>query len=263
MRAITSLKLSRSIWTNLRSRQRLQRLGRVAGEVAHHADDEGQLPHDRGALGLDFVGDVDARLAHPGQLVVNAARLGSFRCSFHTSRRSRRFSRCSAEATNRRAERKTVNRKPCSDNPARQSSYRPARSALPAVGCPGAVSMACARAVIRQHLGQQFAAAACAPGGPHPPAYRPAANAARSCGSSRPAPPAGGSHPRASAAPAAPPPRRRRRPGRLPPPPRLAARGRLASGASRRLVQRPDQLARRSAASAPAPRSRAGRAQFA
>jgi hypothetical protein len=41
MRAITSLKLSRSIWTNLRSSSGLQRLGRVAGEIAHDATTKG------------------------------------------------------------------------------------------------------------------------------------------------------------------------------------------------------------------------------
>ena len=53
--------------------ERLQRLRGVAGEIAHHADDERQLAFDRGAFGLDLVGDVDARLADPRKLLVNAA----------------------------------------------------------------------------------------------------------------------------------------------------------------------------------------------
>ena len=45
--------------------QRLERLGRVAGEVAQDADDERQLLHDDRPFGLDLVGDVDPRLADP------------------------------------------------------------------------------------------------------------------------------------------------------------------------------------------------------
>ena len=71
MRAMTSLKLSRSIWMNLRSASGLSGCGRVAGEIAHDADDERQLALDLGAFGLHLVGDVHARLAHAIQLVVD------------------------------------------------------------------------------------------------------------------------------------------------------------------------------------------------
>ena len=52
--------------------QGLQRLGRVAREIAQNADDEGKLLlHDR-PLGFHFVSDVHARRAHPLQLFVDA-----------------------------------------------------------------------------------------------------------------------------------------------------------------------------------------------
>ena len=71
MRAITSLKLSRSICMNLRSFIGLQRLGGVAGEIAQHADDEGQLLLADRPFRFHLVGDVYARLAHALQLVVD------------------------------------------------------------------------------------------------------------------------------------------------------------------------------------------------
>ncbi len=39
--------------------ERLERLGRIAGEIAQHAHDEGQFFHDHGPFGFHFVGDVD------------------------------------------------------------------------------------------------------------------------------------------------------------------------------------------------------------
>ena len=57
-------------------RQRPQRLRRIAGEVAHDADDERQLAQDLGAFGLDLVGDVDPRLADALELVVDAGTHG-------------------------------------------------------------------------------------------------------------------------------------------------------------------------------------------
>src|SRR5262249_55357865 len=50
----------------------LERGGGVAGEVAQDADDEGELRLDLGPLGLDLVGDMDAGLADPLQLVMDA-----------------------------------------------------------------------------------------------------------------------------------------------------------------------------------------------
>ena len=76
MPAMTSLKLSRSIWMNLRSASGRSGCGRIAGEIAHDADDEGQLALDLRAFGLDFIGDVHARLADAVQLVVDAGAHG-------------------------------------------------------------------------------------------------------------------------------------------------------------------------------------------
>ena len=63
MPAMTSLKLSRSIWMNLRSPNGRSGCGGVAGKIAHDADHERQLAHDLRAFGFDLIGDVDARLA--------------------------------------------------------------------------------------------------------------------------------------------------------------------------------------------------------
>ena len=52
--------------------QRRQRLGRIAGEITHDADDERQLLDFDRALGLDIIGDVDPRFADLLQLVVHA-----------------------------------------------------------------------------------------------------------------------------------------------------------------------------------------------
>ena len=72
MLAITSLKLSRSIWMNLRSFSGLSGSVGIAGEVAQHADDERQLLLDARPFGLHLVGDVDPRFADPRQLVMDA-----------------------------------------------------------------------------------------------------------------------------------------------------------------------------------------------
>lgn len=50
--------------------ERLQRLGRIAREIAENADDEGQFLDHHCAFGFDFVFDVDAGLANPFQLFV-------------------------------------------------------------------------------------------------------------------------------------------------------------------------------------------------
>src|SRR5260370_767167 len=50
--------------------QRFERFGRLAGEVGHYADDERQLDFLHRAVGLDVVSDLDARPAHPVQLVL-------------------------------------------------------------------------------------------------------------------------------------------------------------------------------------------------
>ena len=72
-------------------RERPQRLGRIAGEVADDADDEGQLAHDLRALGLDFIGDVDARPTHAAELFVDAgAHWGSLLRQGGAGRRRRR-----------------------------------------------------------------------------------------------------------------------------------------------------------------------------
>ena len=74
MRAMTSLKLSRSIWMNLRSFSGLSGLGGVAREIAEHAHHERQLLLNRGVAGFDLVFDVDAGFADPLQFVVNTGR---------------------------------------------------------------------------------------------------------------------------------------------------------------------------------------------
>src|SRR5262249_32366045 len=51
--------------------QRPQRGRRIAGKIAHDADDERQFALDFRALGLDIVGDVHPRLANPLELVVD------------------------------------------------------------------------------------------------------------------------------------------------------------------------------------------------
>ena len=56
--------------------QRAQRLRRIAGEIAHDADDERQLAQHFGAFGLDLVGDVHPRLADAIELVVDTGTHG-------------------------------------------------------------------------------------------------------------------------------------------------------------------------------------------
>ena len=51
--------------------ERLQGLGRVAGEIAHDPHHEGELFLDHRALRLHIVGDVDPRLSHAFQLLVD------------------------------------------------------------------------------------------------------------------------------------------------------------------------------------------------
>jgi hypothetical protein len=52
--------------------QRLEFLGRIAGEIADDPDDKRQLLLDDGPFGLDVVGDVNPRLAHSFQLFMHA-----------------------------------------------------------------------------------------------------------------------------------------------------------------------------------------------
>ena len=51
--------------------QRAERLRRIAGEVAHDADDERKLAQHFGTFGLDLVGDVHPRLTDAIELVVD------------------------------------------------------------------------------------------------------------------------------------------------------------------------------------------------
>ena len=72
MRAMTSLKLSRSIWMNLRSFSGLSGSVGLPEKSPRTPTTNGSSFCDLRPFGLDLVGDVDARLADPAQLVVNA-----------------------------------------------------------------------------------------------------------------------------------------------------------------------------------------------